>query len=155
MGVCSDSYCPRKPQKQTEPLSTMALFGYARVSMREPEAKNLDLVVEGDALVVTHIGRLPKRLIYGVQVMEDLNLRGVEFRSLTEDFATATAKGKSQLTTVLAFSEWWRNSIRKRSRAGQHKAREEGRFPGRTTVLTERQKEYVRGELARLLEVSR
>ena len=65
------------------------MFGYARVSMREPEDKNLDLVVEGDALVVTHIGRLPRRLIYGVQVNEDLNLRGVEFRSLTEDFATA------------------------------------------------------------------
>ena len=56
---------------------------------------------------------------------------------------------------VVAFSEWWRNSIRERSIAGQHKAREEGRFPGRTTVLTERQKAYVRGELARLLEVSR
>ena len=59
------------------------------------------------------------------------------------------------MTMVLAFSEWWRNSIRERSIAGQHKAREEGRFPGRTTVLTERQKAYVRGELARPLEVSR
>ena len=54
-----------------------------------------------------------------------------------------------QLTMVLAFSEWWRNSIRERSIAGQHKAREEGRFPGRPTVLTERQKEYVREELAK------
>ena len=43
-------------------------------------------------------------------------------------------------------------------------AKEEGRFPGRPTVLTDRQKEYVREELAkgvsqrelaRLLEVSR
>ena len=50
---------------------------------------------------------------------------------------------------VLTFSEWWRNSIRERSIAGQHKAREEGRFPGRPTVLTERQKEYVREELAK------
>ena len=56
---------------------------------------------------------------------------------------------------VLVFYEWWRNSIRERSIAGQHKAREEGRFPGRTTVLSERQKAFVRGEMARLLEVSR
>ena len=65
---------------------------------------------------------------------------------------------------VLAFSEWWRNSIRERSIASQHKAREEGRFPGRPAVLTERQKSYVREELdkgvslrelARTLEVSR
>ena len=103
-------------------------------------------------------------LTYGLQVIEDLHLRGVEFRSLAEDFDTATASGKLQLTMVLAFSEWWRNSIRGRSIAGQHKAREEGRFPGRPTVLTKRQKEYVREELAkgasqrklaRILEVSR
>ena len=80
------------------------------------------------------------------------------------DFDTSTANGKLQLTIVLAFSEWWRNSIRERSIAGQHKVRAEGRFPGRPSVLTDRQKEYVREELAkgvsqrelaRTLEVSR
>ena len=68
------------------------------------------------------------------------------------------------MTIVLAFSEWRRNSIGERSIAGQHKTREEGRFPGRPTVLTERQKVYVREEMAkgvsqreltRVLEVSR
>ena len=55
---------------------------------------------------------------------------------------------------VLAFSEWWRNSIRDRSVAGQAKARAEGRFPGRRPSLTEQQREYKR-ELAKQLEVSR
>ena len=121
-------------------------------------------MVEGDTLVVTHIDRLSRGLTYGLQVIEDLHLRRVEFRSLAEDFDTATASGKLQLTMGLAFSEWWRNSIKERSIAGQHKAREEGRFPGRAAVLTERQKVYIRDEsakgvsqrkLARLLEVSR
>ncbi|MDE2937298.1 MAG: recombinase family protein [Chloroflexota bacterium] len=178
----------------------MTVYGYARVSVREPEDKNLDLQVErlvrtgfaigniraegasgakndrrgllelldlvvaGDTLVVTHIDRLSRGLTYGLQVIGDLHLRGVACRSLTEDFNTSMANGKLQLTMVLAFSEWWRNSIRERSIAGQHKARAEGRFPGRPTVLTERQKEYVREELAkgvsqrelaRTLEVSR
>ena len=141
------------------------MYGYARVSIREPEDKNLDLqverlvragcsmgniraeeasgakddrggllelldlVVEGDTLVVTHIDRLSRGLTYGLQVIEDLHLRGVEFRSLSEDFDTSTATGKLQLAMVLAFSEWWRNSIRDRSVAGQAKARAEGRFP--------------------------
>ena len=48
-----------------------------------------------------------------------------------EDFDTATATGKLQLAMVLAFSEWWRNSIRDRSVAGQAKARAEGRFPSK------------------------
>ena len=78
----------------------------------------LDLVVEGDTLVVTHIDRLSRGLTHGLQVIEGLHRAGVEFRSLSEDFDTATATGKLQLTMVLAFSEWWRNSIRERSVAG-------------------------------------
>ena len=124
----------------------------------------LDLVVEGDTLVVTHIDRLSRGLTYGLQVIEDLHLRGVEFRSLSEDFDTSTATGKLQLQMVLAFSEWWRNSIRDRSVAGQAKARAEGRFPGRRPSLTAQQRDYIRverskgvsqRELAKLLEVSR
>ena len=175
----------------------MTLYGHARVSVREPEDKNLDLqverlvragcsmgniraeeasgakndrgglldlVVEGDTLVVTHIDRLPRGLTYGLQVIKALHHAGVEFRSLSEDFDTATATGKLQLAMVLAFSEWWRNSIRERSVAGQAKARTEGRFPGRRPLLTEQQREYIRAErsrgvsqreLAKRLEVSR
>ena len=124
----------------------------------------LDLVVEGDTLVVTHIDRLSRGLTHGLQVIEGLHRAGVEFRSLSEDFDTATATGKLQLAMVLAFSEWWRNSIRERSVAGQAKARAEGRFPGRRPSLNERQREYIRAErskgvsqrdLAKRLEVSR
>ena len=65
---------------------------------------------------------------------------------------------------VLAFSEWWRNSIRERSVAGQAKAWPEGRFLGQWPVLTQQQREYAREErsrgvsqreLAKRLEVSR
>ena len=160
----------------------MTVYGYARVSIREPEDKNLDLqverlvragcsmgniraeeasgakddrggllelldlVVEGDTLVVTHIDRLSRGLTYGLQVIEGLHHAGVEFRSLSEDFDTSTATGKLQLAMVLAFSEWWRNSIRDRSVAGQAKARAEGRFPGRRPSLTAQQRDYIRVE---------
>ena len=96
----------------------MTLYGYARVSVREPEDKNLDLQVErlvragcslgniraeeasgarndrggllelldlvaqGDTLVVTHIDRLSRGLTHGLQVIEGLHRAGVEFRSL-------------------------------------------------------------------------
>ena len=124
----------------------------------------LDVVVEGDTLVVTHIDRLSRGLTFGLQVIEGLQHAGVEFRSLTEDFDTATANGKLQLQMVLAFSEWWRNSIRERSVAGQAKTRIEGRFPGRRPILTDQQREYIQEErskgvsqreVAKRLEVSR
>ena len=85
----------------------------------------------------------------GLQVIEGLHQAGVEFRSLAEDFDTATFTGKLQLAMVLAFSEWWRNSIRERSVAGQAKARTEGRLPGRRPTLTEQQREYIRAELSK------
>ena len=95
-------------------------------------------------------------------MIEDLHLRGVEFRSLAEDFDTSTANGNLQM--VLAFSDWWRTSIRERSVADQDKARIEGRFSGRRPTLTDQQREHIREErsrgvsqreLAKRLEVSR
>ena len=105
-----------------------------------------NLLLGGDTLVVTHIDRLSRGLTYGLQVIEGLHRAGVEFRSLSEDFDTATPTGRLQLSMVLAFSEWWRNSIRERSVAGQAKARAEGRFPGRRPSLSEQQREYIRAE---------
>ena len=55
----------------------------------------LDLVVEGDTLVVTYIDRLSRGLTYGLQVIEGLHRAGVEFRSLAEDFDTVTAPASS------------------------------------------------------------
>ena len=143
----------------------MTLYGYARVSVREPEDKNLDLqverlvragcslgniraeeasgarndrggllelldlLVEGDTLVVTHIDRLSRGLTHGLQVIEGLHRAGVEFRSLSEDFDTATATGKFQLTMVLAFSEWWRNSIKGALGGGTGEGAGRGAFP--------------------------
>ena len=192
----------RKPyfRYSSQGCEGMTLYGYARVSVREPEDKNLDLQVErlvragcsmgniraeeasgakddrggllelldlvvaGDTLVVTHIDRLSRGLTYGLRVIEGLHRAGVEFRSLAEHFDTSTPTGKLQLSMVLAFSEWCRNSIRDRSVAGQAKARAEGRFPGRRPSLTEQQREYIRversrgvnqRELAKRLEVNR
>ena len=71
---------------------------------------------------------------------------GVEFPSLSEDFDTSMANSRLQLSMVLAFSEWWRNSIRDRLVAGQARARAEGRFPGRRPSLSERKREYIRVE---------
>ena len=204
-GVAGNSICRTSGRilyfgHSSQGCSGMTLYGYARVSVREPEDKNLDLqverlvragcaignirdeeasgakddrggllelldmVVEGDTLVVTHINRLSRGLTHGLQVIEGLHHSGVEFRSLTEEFDTTTANGKLQLQMVLAFSDWWRNSIGERSVAGQAKARTEGRFPGRRPSRTEQQREYIRQErsrgvsqreLAKRLEVSR
>ena len=167
----------REPEDKNLDLQVERLVraGCAMGSIRAAEAsgaKNdrcgllelLDLLVERDTLVATHIDRLSRGLTYGLLVIEGLHRAGVEFRSLAQDFDTATSTGNLQLQMVLAFSEWWRNSISERSVAGQAKARTEGRYPGRRPSLTGQQRDYIRverlkgvrqRELAKLLEVSR
>ena len=76
-------------------------------------------------------------LTCGLQVIEGLARMGAEFRFLSEDLDTCTATSRLHLSMVLAFSEWWRNSIRERSVAGQAKVRAEARFFGRQPSLTE------------------
>ena len=50
-----------------------------------------------DQEVYFPIDRLSKGLTYGLQVTEGLHLAGVELRSLSDDFDTATSTGKLQL----------------------------------------------------------
>ncbi|CAI8045986.1 Probable DNA-invertase y4cG [Geodia barretti] len=124
----------------------------------------LDLVVEGDTLVVTHIDRLSRGLTYGLQVIEGLHQAGVEFRSLAEDFDTATPPASSS-------SRWCSPSASgggTRSGSARSRARRR-RGPRGVSLadgpsLTEQQREYIRverskgvsqRELAKLLEVSR
>ena len=137
--------------------------GYsARPEVEEPTCSHR-AAASGSGAAVYELAGQPVAAGQGGDAV-DADHAGVEFRSLAEDFDTSTATGKLQLQMVLAFSEWWRNSIRDRSVAGQAKARAEGRFPGRRPSLTEQQREYIRikrskgvsqRELAKLLEVSR
>ena len=58
----------------------------------------LDLVVEGDTMVVTHIDRLSRGLTHGLQVIEGLHRAGVEFR--LSRAVTEWATGASESCTT-------------------------------------------------------
>ena len=73
------------------------------------------------------------------------NLPPSRGKGLVQSFPnSSTANCRLQLIMVVAFSKWWGNSNSDRSSTGQHKAKVGGRFPGRPSVLTDRQEEYVR-----------
>jgi DNA invertase Pin-like site-specific DNA recombinase len=96
--------------------------------------------------------------------MEDLNRRGVHFRSLTEDINTATPGGKLVFHIFAAIAEFERSIILERTRAGIHAAQQRGVKFGRKPKLTAHQIRHARtlikqGEapqsVASLLGVSR
>jgi DNA invertase Pin-like site-specific DNA recombinase len=89
-----------------------------------------------DAIVVWRLDRLGRSLKDLVQNVEDLNARGVEFRSLHENIDTTSPGGKFQFHVFSALAEFERDLIRERTMAGLRAARARGRFGGRPKSMT-------------------
>lgn len=93
----------------------------------------------GDTLVVWRLDRLGRSLQDLVQIVAELELRGVHFESLTEKIETGSASGKLQFHVFAALAEFERSLIRERTRAGLAAARARGRAGGRKPKLDEKQ----------------
>ena len=84
----------------------------------------------GDTLVVYKLDRLARSMTQFVRVFEDLRVRGIEFRSLTESIETSSPHGRMFLHMLGAFAEFERELIRERCLAGQRAARAAGKTGG-------------------------
>jgi DNA invertase Pin-like site-specific DNA recombinase len=82
----------------------------------------------GDVLVVWRLDRLGRSLSDLVQIVGDLEGRGVGFVSLTESIQTNSPAGRLVFHVFAALAEFERNLIRERTRAGLASARARGRL---------------------------
>jgi len=96
----------------------------------------LTFLREGDSLVVWRLDRLGRSLRDLVQRVEELQKRGIGFRSLNESIDTASPTGKFQFHLFSALAEFERELIRERTMAGLRAARARGRFGGRKRQMT-------------------
>jgi DNA invertase Pin-like site-specific DNA recombinase len=80
--------------------------------------------------------------------VENLRVRGIGFRSLTEALDTTTAQGRFVFHMCDALAEFERSLIRERTQAGLAAARRAGRRGGRPPKLTEDDLEAARALLA-------
>lgn len=117
-------------------------------SLARPELANcLKALREGDTLVVWRLDRLGRSLKDLVEIINDLEKRGVYFQSLTESIETSTAAGKLMFHVFSSLAEFERSLIRERTLAGLAAARARGRVGGRKPVLNDKQKREVRALL--------
>lgn len=93
----------------------------------------------GDTLVVWRLDRLGRSLPDLVQIIADLEQRGIGFESLTEKIETSSAAGKLVLHVFAALAEFERGLIRERTQAGLAAARARGRAGGRKPKLDAKQ----------------
>lgn len=95
----------------------------------------LDHLRSGDTLVVWRLDRLGRSLGNLIELLTQLDDRGIGFRSLTEQIDTTTSGGKLIFHIFGALAEFERNLIRERTLAGLAAARARGRQGGRPPLL--------------------
>jgi DNA invertase Pin-like site-specific DNA recombinase len=85
----------------------------------------------GDTLVVWRLDRLGRSLKHLIDTIQDLEQRGVGFKSLTENIDTTTPGGKLIFHIFGSLAEFERALIVERTQAGLAAARARGRKGGR------------------------
>jgi DNA invertase Pin-like site-specific DNA recombinase len=96
--------------------------------------KMLDHLREGDEVVVWKLDRLGRNTRNLLALIDDLEHRGVHFRSVTEGISTTGPMGRAMLTVMSAFAQLERDQLAERTRAGMAAAAEHGRKAGRREV---------------------
>uniref|UniRef100_UPI00373547E1 recombinase family protein n=1 Tax=Arthrobacter pityocampae TaxID=547334 RepID=UPI00373547E1 len=94
----------------------------------------------GDEVVVWKLDRLGRNTRNLLALIDDLEQRGVHFRSVTEGISTTGPMGRAMLTVMSAFAQLERDQLAERTRAGMAVAAEHGRRAGRREITAEHMK---------------
>lgn len=108
----------------------------------EFEAVMADLKM-GDTLVVTKMDRLARSIVGLLQIVEDLNARGVALRILNlggDVVDTKSATGRLMLSMLASFAQFEREIMLERQSEGIAKAKKEGKYKGRKPMSEERRR---------------
>jgi len=133
-------------QKQTTDLQMDALnaTGCERIFQDEASgakadrkglADLLEYARQGDILVVWRLDRLGRSLRHLIEVITDLEQRGIAFKSLCENIDTSTASGQLLFNIMGALAQFERCLITERVQAGLVAARKRGQIGGRPKSL--------------------
>jgi DNA invertase Pin-like site-specific DNA recombinase len=97
----------------------------------------LDMLREGDTLVVWKLDRLGRSVKHLVDLVGELAQRGVQFRSLTDAIDTGTPAGRFFFHVMASLAQMERELTVERTRAGLAAARQLGRIGGRRRRMTD------------------
>ena len=100
-------------------------------------AKALEMLREGDTLVVWKLDRLGRSVKNLVDLVGKLYRQGVQFKSLTDAIDTGTPSGRFFFHVMTSLAEMERELTIERTRAGLEVARQLGRKGGRKRQMTD------------------
>ncbi len=152
IGYARVSTTLQDPQLQ---LDALTAAGCARIFTESASGVNtsrpeleaaLDYLREGDQLVVWRLDRLGRSLPHLLDVLAQLDGRGVGFRSLTEALDTSTSGGRLVFSVFGAIAQFEHELITERTRAGLAAAKAQGRVGGRPRTMTDANVEFARDQ---------
>jgi DNA invertase Pin-like site-specific DNA recombinase len=105
--------------------------GVSGTQASRPELdKMLDHLRKGEELVIWKLDRLGRSTRNLLELVEQLEEKGVTFRSLTEGISTTGPMSKAMLTIMSAFAQLERDTLAERTQAGMAVAAANGRKAG-------------------------
>ncbi len=114
------------------------------VDVRSQLQSAIELVREGDFLVITKLDRLARSVSDLMVIIQDLESKKVGLRILNLGMDTNTPTGKLMLTVLGGIAQFEREIMLERQREGIAKAKAEGRYKGRKPIALEVQQEVRR-----------
>jgi len=96
----------------------------------------MELLREGDTLVVWKLDRLGRSVKGLVDLVESLQAKGIQFKSLTDAIDTSTPSGRFFFHVMASLAQMERELIAERTKAGLAAARKAGRVGGRKRSMT-------------------
>ncbi len=98
--------------------------------------KAMEMLREGDTLVVWKLDRLGRSVKQLFDLVGELHKQGIQFKSLTDAIDTGTPSGRFFFHVMASLAEMERELIVERTRAGLDVARQLGRKGGRKPKMT-------------------
>lgn len=98
----------------------------------------------GDELVVWKLDRIGRNVLHALLMFQQLQEKGINFRSITDGVDLRTASGRYNFRNILSAAQYESDLNSERTLAGLAVARAKGRIGGRRPKFTAEQWEEVR-----------
>ncbi|HEY8909694.1 MAG TPA: recombinase family protein [Desulfosporosinus sp.] len=94
----------------------------------------IDFAREGDVIIIKDFSRLARSTQDLLNIVKQLDEKGVRLKSLKENLDTNTSTGKLMLTMIGAINEFERSNMLERQREGIAIAKSKGAYKGRKQI---------------------